>query len=560
MREYDCVVLGSGIAGSACALLLARCGLQVLVVEKGAHPRFAIGESMVPTSTLSFDALATAYDVPELRQVSHYPELRSLGLRAWPKLAFYFAHHQPGRPLQRQHQMMFRSPGLPVGPDVHMLRSDVDAFLASRLEAYGVEHRERTRVTGLDSGAAGVVLDLASPAGSLAIRTRFVVDCSGHASFLAQRSGLRDERARCRTDTRAIFGHFREIPALRDLLGEAAPVYASHVDAGTIHHCFDGGWIWVIRFDDGNVSVGAVLDRRKHPDDGRPAEEELFTLLERYPTVREHLGAAVAVRPPVKTGRIQFTSRTIIGDRFLLSPHAAAFIDPLFSTGVDLTLAFLARAVPEIRRAMAADDFHPRRFAALDRTFHREIRTVDLIVSGMLAAFRDFEQFKQYWRTWVYGSAVQYFTQICYEASGPGVALGQYGAGVPRWRRRLDTMARIVGAAGGEGEVRGAELLKQQMDGVSEPFGATDWSIGSDREVVLQEDRPLPQWFVELAAREPALGRRLDLSRLSTFRQREAERMQDLTDRYRRSRREGSSFHRGVDLIRSGGRPLERPT
>ena len=49
---YDVVVIGSGIAGSSAALVLSRAGLKTLVVEHKNHPRFAIGESTIPTTTL----------------------------------------------------------------------------------------------------------------------------------------------------------------------------------------------------------------------------------------------------------------------------------------------------------------------------------------------------------------------------------------------------------------------------------------------------------------------------------------------------------------------------
>ena len=450
---------------------------------------------------------------------------------------------------------MFRSPGLPIGPDVHMLRSDVDAYLTSRLPAYGVEYRDRTSIEGFAPDDAGVTLDLASPDGPLSVRARFVVDCSGHASFLARRYGLRDETPRCRTNTRVVFGHFRRVPLLEDLLVSRPPSFDVRRDLGTAHHCFDGGWIWVIRFDDGRVSVGAVLDRQEHPDDDRPAAEELDELLARFPTVREHLADAEPIRPLVKTGRVQFTSRTIVGERFLLAPHAAGFIDPLFSTGVDLTLAFMSRAVPEIRRAMAEDDFRPGRFAGLDRTFRREIATVDRIVHGMIRSFCSFELFKQYWRTWIYGSVVQYYTQVCSDPAGSGAALGQYGSGIPSWRGQLDRMYRTLLAVRDGDEQAGAQRLKELMDGLPEPFEASDWTVGSGAEAWPREGTPPPEWFRRLAAREPVLGRRLDLGRIQVFAAQQAQRSLQLRERYRRSREEGSGFHQGVDLIRCQGAP-----
>jgi flavin-dependent dehydrogenase len=54
----DIVILGSGASGSALAMPLSRQGLRVVVVDKNPHPRFSIGESMVPTTTASFERIA----------------------------------------------------------------------------------------------------------------------------------------------------------------------------------------------------------------------------------------------------------------------------------------------------------------------------------------------------------------------------------------------------------------------------------------------------------------------------------------------------------------------
>lgn len=127
----ECVVIGSGLAGTVIALYLARCGVKVLVLEEKSHPRFAIGESTVPTTTLDFDHLVRTYDVPELRLASHYLETKQVGIASWPKQSFWFGHHRPGKEMVRGEQLLLDSPGLPTGPDCHLLRADLDGYLAS---------------------------------------------------------------------------------------------------------------------------------------------------------------------------------------------------------------------------------------------------------------------------------------------------------------------------------------------------------------------------------------------------------------------------------------------
>ncbi len=345
-NTYDCCVLGSGIAGAASAMVLARLGLDVLVVEAGQHPRFAIGESLVPTTTLGLDYLARTYGIPELRQISHYPWMTESQLTGWPKLGFWFGHHRAGHPLEAGREMMFITPGLPMGPDVHMLREDVDSFLVARLADYGVEYRDRTSIADWQVGAKRDSLVLEREGQRRSVHARFVLDCSGHASVLAKMQNLRDSATRLRTNTRAVFSHFRGVRFLEEVLGQPCGRFGTRRDAGTIHHCFHGGWFWIIRFDSGICSVGVVLDRRLHPDNNVKAEDEFWSYVDRFPTVREQLGGAVPTRPIVKSGRLQFTSHRIFGERYLLAPHVASFVDPLFSTGMDLTTVFIARMAP----------------------------------------------------------------------------------------------------------------------------------------------------------------------------------------------------------------------
>src|SRR3954463_10586910 len=49
----EVAIVGSGFAGSLLARVLAVLGYEVVLLERGAHPRFAIGESTTPLANLS---------------------------------------------------------------------------------------------------------------------------------------------------------------------------------------------------------------------------------------------------------------------------------------------------------------------------------------------------------------------------------------------------------------------------------------------------------------------------------------------------------------------------
>jgi FADH2 O2-dependent halogenase len=552
-NSYDCCILGAGIAGTTSALVLAQTGLRVLVVEAGQHPRFAIGESLVPTTTLGFDYLARTYKVPELRQISHYPAMMESQLSGWPKLGFWFGHQRDGQCVQPGNELMFISPGLPIGPDVHMLRADVDSFLASRLTTYGVDYSDRTALTDWQSEPGHETLVLEMDGKRRTVATRFVLDCSGHDSFMARRMNLRESPTHLRTNTRAIFSHFRDVAFLEEIIGTPCARFGTRRDAGTVHHCFDGGWFWIIRFDNGICSIGLVLDRRSYPDNNLSADDEFWSFVKRFPTLATQLARATAVRPLVKTGRLQFTSQRIFGKRYLLAPHAANFVDPLFSSGMDLTIVFIARMAPILATLITEDDVPEELLADLESCHRVEIDGIDRMVHGMLCSFRNPDVFKQYWRCWIHASLLQYFVQLSSDPGETGL-LAHYGASLPTWNRQLETMYRAVTAEDVTSFAEMAQFLKTTMDGIPELSDKqrSNWQIGSPEACCpLIRPQDSTAWFESLVSSDPILAERTSRELLAKARQRFQTAENEFAQRYQRSAAEGTPYHRGVDFIRS---------
>ena len=497
-KDYDVVVVGSGIAGSILALTLSRIGCRVLVVEKGKHPRFTIGESTVPTMTLGMRQLAERYNVPELEDVCHYLGLKKHGLVAYPKRHFWFGLHHAGQEMVSGEEIVLDTFPLPVGPDIHMLRADVDAFLVSRFPKYGIDYVDNSEVIDFEHAAGNNRLRLRTPEGEREIVAKLAVDASGHASFFAERFGLRERPPRFHTQTRGIFGHFRNVGPLDKALGSRPHPFRYQRDSGTMQHCFDGGWIWVIPFDNGVTSVGFMLDPRHFPlDPNVTPEAELEAIMDRFPSVRAHLGAMEPVRPLVRSGRVQFSCSTILGDGFLLTPHAAAFIDPLFSTGMLLTVTFINRLVPLVEQAMKENDFSAERFKPLEQAFFREIELVDLTVSGMIASFRDFEMFRQYWRLWVMDSAYQYFASAAMPSGTPAIPY-VYGSCLEAWRQTMTAMHRVVLDRDLPPQ-EAATKLKALIDQTPQPFALRRYAMNTGRPLYIHtqmDPLKVAWWFL----------------------------------------------------------------
>jgi FADH2 O2-dependent halogenase len=329
--DYDIAVIGSGFAGSLLAMIARRLGKSVILLERGRHPRFAIGESTTPLSNLLLEELATRYRLPDLLplckwgtwQAAH-PEL-ACGL----KRGFTFYHHLPGREPRREDQLLVAASPRDEIADTHWYRADLDAFFVRAAQEAGVEYRDLVQLDSareLDDGVAlaGVQVD---------IKAKFVVDASGPRGFLHRAFGLSELPLPGMPATEALYTHFTGVEGTPT---EGSPPYP--VDDAAVHHIFEGGWIWVLRFANGIASAGVAGSL--HLAEGEPAWRRV---IERFPAIRAQFASATAIRPFVHAPRLSFRSGAIAGRHWALLPSAAGFVDPLLSTGFPLTLLGVAR-------------------------------------------------------------------------------------------------------------------------------------------------------------------------------------------------------------------------
>ena len=400
---FDVAILGSGLAGSSLAAILARQGLSVALLESKRHPRFAVGESVVPEFGLRARILAELFDVPELAQMSNFQQLqRNISANSGIKRNFSFLYHHEERKHCSRETFQFQAMTHPIGPDSHIYRPDLDAWLTNLAIRYGATYHEAARVERATFSDECATLEF----GGQRVQARFVVDGSGHHSTIAQQQSalVADPFV---TDTRCIFSHFvglRRLDALEDGAGPL-PV-PSPVDEGTLHHLFDGGWFWVIPFSNHSravnmaASVGLVLDRSRYPDNDRDPEEEFWCFVNRHPTVRRQLEGARPIRRWVKTGRVQYRFGKLAGKRWCLLPHAAGFLDPLFSNGMPLALAGVQEVARKLLQASTEGDFADLCIEEIERNLERTFSQLDRVVHGAYLALRSPQLFNAWYRIW----------------------------------------------------------------------------------------------------------------------------------------------------------------
>ncbi len=404
----DVVILGSGISGTMLAALLARHGVSVLILESGTHPRFAVGESTIPHTSLLLSLLAARHDVPELDYLA-YPDLiqRHVGSTCGIKRSFGFAFHREGEPHDPCEGLQF---GTSSKDENHLFRQDVDAYLLHVAIRYGARYRDRVTVApeSIRFDAAGVGLALEN---GEELRCRYLVDATGRRSPVAEVLRLRDEPTRLRHHSRSLFTH---VVGMRPFQEEESP-FALPWEESTLHHVFDGGWFWVIPF--GNrpestnplTSVGLTLDPRRHPSGSDLPEEEFRRFLRRFPSVEEQFRDARPVRSWVSTGRTQFSSRRSTGARYCLMSHAAGFVDPLFSRGLINTIEVVYALVDPLLEALRDDDFTDERFEAIDGLQARVLGYNDKLVNGAFQSWSDFGLWNAWARVWALGTILTEF-------------------------------------------------------------------------------------------------------------------------------------------------------
>ena len=409
--KYDIAIIGSGIAGSALGAILARHGLRVVIFEAGSHPRFAIGESMILETSETMRALAELFDVPEMAYFSSENYLSYAGTSHGVKRHFSFLHHSPGQPHDPKRSLQAIIPKQPHGHELHLFRQDTDAFLAATAVKYGAHLLQNTKVQDIATDADGV--DVITGTGDR-FRADYVVDAGGFRSILAERFDLRDRDLR--THSRGLFTHMVDVPSFHETgaAGKATDL-PFPVEQGTLHHIFDGGWLWVIPF--GNhprstnplCSVGLLLDPRVHPQrDDLTAEEEFFDFIGRYPDIHAQLGKARAVRSWTRAGRIQYSSKQVVGDRFALLGHAVGFIDPLFSKGLYESMMSTLVLAHLLLDAHAAGDYATERFRPLEKKTLDFVRTNDRLIANSFHSFRNYKLWEVYSALWLTGAYLEF--------------------------------------------------------------------------------------------------------------------------------------------------------
>ena len=338
----DVLVIGGGPAGSTMASLLARQGRQVVMLEKCRHPRFHIGESLLPANVPLFEALGVR------------EKIAAIGL---PKYGVEFVS-----PQHAAHSFVeFRQAWddrLPMAWQVR--RAEFDEVLFRHAQAQGAQALEDclVRRVALDAEGATVLAELGD--GQVRQwRARYVVDASGRDTLLARQLGIKQRNPQ--HNSAAMFGHFT---GARRLSGD-------RLQGNISIFWFEHGWFWFIPLADGSTSVGATCWPHYLKSRTKPLKDFFRDTIAMCPPLAHRLQGAVLIDDAVQaTGNFAYSADHACGERYLMLGDAFAFIDPVFSSGVYLAMASAFKAVD----VGAATLDEPRRAAAARRRFEAHMQ------------------------------------------------------------------------------------------------------------------------------------------------------------------------------------------
>lgn len=402
--RHDVAILGAGIAGSMLAAILARNGVKVLLIDAGTHPRFAVGESTIPYTSALTRVIATRYQVPEIVPLASFKGIRDhVSRNCGMKKNFGFVYHRENQVQHPGEINQLVIPGV-LRTETHLFRQDVDTYMYNVAVKYGVEGRLGVRITDVDiDGGTGV--QLRSSTGEK-FTVEYLVDAGGYRSPLAEKLSLREEPTRALSHSRCLFTHMVGVTPYDEAPPARFHNQPSPWHSGTLHHVFDGGWLWVIPFDNHPrslnrlCSVGLTLDPRRHPAGDLTPQQEFDDFLRRFPDVARQFRGARAARPWTSTGRLQYSSKQIVGDRFCLTSHAAGFIDALYSRGLTNTLEVVNALAWRLIAASRDGDWSMERFQYVEDLQQGLFDVHDDLVYTSFVAFRDYELWNAVFRTW----------------------------------------------------------------------------------------------------------------------------------------------------------------
>jgi flavin-dependent dehydrogenase len=335
--QHDVIVAGGGPAGSTAATWLARHGLDVLLLEREKFPREHVGESLLPFCYTLLDDLGV---LPELKaNFVRKPGVRFIDRDGNASTTWCFSHV-----IKDKTYLSFQ-----------VIRSEFDHILLKNAVRNGVKVREETAVTEADITSASdrVTVTTRNASGQTAVHeARFLVDASGREALIGARNGWRQPRAEL--DRTAIWSHWGDVQLAGGLEeGLSIIIYMGEQQKG---------WIWVFPLGEHRITAGFVAQNSYLREQQRLLKENgsadwkgdlCLQELMRSEFMRRLLKGSRMLIPMQVNGNYSYEIKNHYGSNYAMVGDARGFIDPIFSSGVFLSIKTSSLVAPAIHRYLS---------------------------------------------------------------------------------------------------------------------------------------------------------------------------------------------------------------
>ena len=308
-EDFDVVVIGGGPGGCATAGLLAQQGHKVLVLEKEKFPRYHVGESLITGSMPTIEALGLRERLDRMGYVRKYGGTLMWGRNqgAWD---FRFTEAS-------EYEYTFQ-----------VRRADFDSVLMARARELGALVIEEATVQDVlfdGERAVGVRYQRKGDAAATTVGSTLVIDASGQQHLIPRKLDLIEYHSDLRNI--AVWAYFQNCNR-----------YSGTRWGDTLTENRPNGWFWFIPLSDSTVSIGYVTPMDKYKEAGKSLEELHASELAAADEITSLTAPATRVSGYRTIKDWSYTCKNFYGPGWALVGDAAAFIDPLLSTGVGLTM------------------------------------------------------------------------------------------------------------------------------------------------------------------------------------------------------------------------------